>query len=208
DQLTRRLIAERDFNFVAVEGDWPDCERVNRAVTTHDTDPADALHAFARWPTWMWANTDVLEFCRWLQRANASKPSRQRVGFHGLDVYSLNESLAILIDHARTHGDDLNAVWDAARCFEPYREDPQGYGWAARLLDADCEPEVLRLLGQARERAVDAGGLDVLQNAEVVAGAERYYRAMMQGGGESWNVRDSHMADTLDRLLHHYGPNA
>lgn len=208
DELTRRLIAEQNFSFVAVEGDWPDCERVNRAVTAQDADPADALHAFARWPTWMWANTDVLEFCRWLQRTNASRPARQRVGFHGLDVYSLNESLGILIDHARTHGDDLNAVWAAARCFEPYRDDPQGYAWATRFLGTDCEAEVLGLLGQARERAVAEDGLDILQNAEIVAGAERYYRTMMRGGGDSWNVRDIHMADTLDRLLNHYGPNA
>jgi erythromycin esterase-like protein len=213
ERLTRRLVDEFGFGFVAVEGDWPDCDRVHRAVTTGD-DPVEALYEFDRWPTWMWANSEVAEFCRWLRGVNALRPAHRRVGFHGLDVYSLTDSLQILAQHARAHGDDLNTLWEAVRCFEPFGHDPQGYAWAGRMLGETCEPEVLELLTQARDRAAqesprpgadDDRWFSVWQNAEVVAGAERYYRTMMRGGSESWNVRDTHMADTLDRLLDYYG---
>lgn len=205
EQLTRRLIAERGFSFVAVEGDWPDCDRVNEAVTG-DRDTDEALHRFARWPTWMWANTEVAEFCRWLRDWNAHHPEAGHAGFHGLDVYSLWESLRAIVGYVREHEPSgLDAVWQAYRCFEPYSGDPQQYAAATRFVDEDCEDEVVRLLAQARSQDVD---FNVWQNINVVAGAERYYRAMMQGGRKSWNIRDTHMMDTLDRLLEHYGPHS
>lgn len=209
EEITRRLISELGFSFVAVEGDWPDCDRVNDAVMTGGS-PRRALERFQRWPTWMWANSEVETFCDWLREHNSGRPRGQRVGFHGLDVYSLWESLDMIADFARRHAPgELDAVWRAYECFEPYGRDPQEYATATRFVSAGCEPEVVKLLAQARQRQAGQGdGFSVRQNAEVVEGAERYYRAMVRGGPDSWNIRDVHMAETLDRLLEHYGPQA
>jgi erythromycin esterase-like protein len=211
EQLTRRLIAEYGFNFVAVEGDWPDCDRVHLSVTSApggDADPQVALERFERWPTWMWANAEVARFCRWLRSWNLDQAESDRVGFHGLDVYSLWESMQAIFDYL---GEDdsaaLAAAQDAYRCFEPYGRQIEEYGLASRFVSASCENEVIRLLAATRARAGSDGAdrFAAWQNAEVVAGAERYYRAMVGGGPQSWNVRDTHMADTLDRLLERYG---
>ncbi|SEG96880.1 Erythromycin esterase homolog [Nonomuraea solani] len=198
DRLTRRLIEEKGFGFVGVEGDWPDCERVHQAVTG-DTDPFEALYTFRRWPTFMWANEEVVHFCRWLRRWNAGRPPERRCGFHGLDVYSLWDSLRAVRRYAAVHlPERMDAVMEALRCFESYGHDPRQYALATRLVPDTCEDEVVGLLSAVERAAPD--DLGVRQNAEVVAGAERYYRAMVRGGPESWNVRDVHMADTLDRL--------
>lgn len=214
EQFTRRLIAELGFSFVGVEGDWPDCDRVHRSVGDQpgaDADPLSALERFARWPTWMWANAEVARFCRWLKAWNLDRPPDERAGFHGLDVYSLWESMEAIVAYL---GDDdhaaMAAALDAYRCFEPYGKRIEEYGLASRFVAARCEEEVVRLLARTRAEAL-ADGADrfaAWQNSEVVAGAERYYRAMVGGGSESWNVRDTHMADTLDRLLGFYGPDA
>ncbi|MEV8503592.1 erythromycin esterase family protein [Actinoplanes sp. NPDC051475] len=209
--VTRRLIEELGFSFVAVEGDWPDCERVDRSVRGlpgSPGDPREALMAYDRWPTWMWANEEVVDFCRWLRSWNAVR--EPKVGFHGLDVYSLWESLREILVYLREHDpDQVPRALAAYRCFEPYAEDAQSYAWATHLVAASCEREVVDLLVDLRERAAgSAGDFAAWQNAEVVAGAERYYRAMVHGGPESWNVRDRHMDETLDRLLGRYGPDA
>lgn len=214
--LTRRLITEKGFSFVAVEGDWPDCERVDRAVRCAldaPVDPRGALAVFERWPTWMWANEEVADFCRWLRVHNTGLEFHERVGFHGLDVYSLWESLREILVHLYEHDPgQVPAALAAYRCFEPYGESAQDYATATRLVSATCEDEVVDLLVRLRERARAPGnggeGFTAWQNAEVVAGAERYYRAMLGGGRESWNVRDRHMDDTLARLLDHRGPGA
>jgi erythromycin esterase-like protein len=212
--ITRRLIDELGFSFVAVEGDWPDCDRVDRSVRGRPTapaDPRDALLAFDRWPTWMWANEEVVDFCRWLRTRNAARDEHERAGFHGLDVYSLWESLREILtwlgEHEPGH---VPAALAAYRCFEPFAEDPQQYALATRLVPTTCETQVLDLLTGLRRRAAGDGHdtFAAWQNAEVVAGAERYYRAMISGGADSWNVRDRHMDDTLARLLDRYGPSS
>jgi erythromycin esterase-like protein len=213
--LTRRLIEEYGFGFVAVEGDWPDCYRVNRSVKLRpgaDQDPRDALDAFERWPTWMWANDEVVDFCRWLRGRNADLPDADRVGFYGLDVYSLWDSMYELIGWLREHEPQyVEQAMQALRCFEPYGEDGAAYAFAARFVPNSCEQIVVDLLRKlCEERATvdedDPEGRFVAeQNAAVVAGAERYYRAMVQGSAESWNVRDVHMTDTFDRLLKYSG---
>jgi erythromycin esterase len=214
--LTRRLIAEHGFDFVAVEGDWPDCFRVNMWLKGHlepGQSAADVLRGFERWPTWMWANTEVAEFLNWLRDFNQRvSRSRAPVGFYGLDVYSLWDSMRVVTEYLAAHRPDaLEAAVAAVRCFEPYAEDPQRYAWATRLVPASCEDDVIRLLVEVGRRTgpVDhepEAELDLRQNAEVLAGAERYYRTMVRGDAESWNVRDCHMADTLDRLAAHHGP--
>jgi erythromycin esterase len=208
--LSRRLIAECGFGFVAVEGDWPDCERVGAAVRGDRGAPGDpraALLAYDRWPTWMWANEEVADFVRWLRGFNerGSGEGRElKVGFHGLDVYSLWQSMRSVLVWLREHSpEQVPAALEAYRCFEPFAEDPNAYAWATRFVDHSCEDAVVRMLAETRGH-----DLGVRQNAEVVAGAEHYYRALMQGGAKSWNVRDRHMGDTLDRLLTHYGEEA
>ncbi|MBD0418982.1 erythromycin esterase family protein [Streptomyces sp. TRM S81-3] len=219
DVLTRRLIEEKGFSFVAVEGDWPDCQAVHCSVVAAPgapEDPARVLADFRRWPTWMWGNTDVAAFTRWLRRHNEQLPPERRVGFYGLDVYSLWESLHAVLEHLREHDPErVDDALEAYRCFEPYAEDPESYAVAARLAPEGCEPQVLSLLTELRRTAGRAGSPDgslaefaARQNAEVLAGAERYYRAMLEGGPESWNIRDRHMTDTLDRLMEHHGPGA
>jgi erythromycin esterase-like protein len=217
--LTRRLIEERGFSFVAVEGDWPDCYRVNRSVKLRegaDEDPRDALDAFARWPTWMWANDDVVEFRRWLRGFNAGRPDEQRVGFYGLDVYSLWDSMHELIGWLREHEPEhVDQAIQALRCFEPFGEDGAEYAFANRFGPSSCEQAVVDLLHElmrehgTKQFAGDPEGrFSAEQNAAVVAEAERYYRAMVQSSSESWNVRDVHMVDTLDRLLGQAGEKA
>ena len=214
-EITKRLITERGFDFVAVEGDWPDCFWINLWVKGRADARRNAhevLGDFERWPTWMWANEEVASFLEWLRLHNAS--SGNRVGFYGLDVYSLWDSLYVVFEYLREHHPGhLDTARSAVRCFEPYAEDPQRYAWATRMLPDACVDEVVSLLADVRGRAGTLDGepeaeLDAVQNAEVVAGAERYYRALVGSDDQSWNVRDIHMTDTLDRLVAHDSPDA
>jgi erythromycin esterase len=214
--VTRRLVDEQGFSFVAVEGDWPDCHRVHCSVTlASGEEPHEALRGYERWPTWMWANEEVTSLTAWLRDHNADRPDAERVGFHGLDVYSLWDSLRAIVDYLRKHEPEhVDAALEAFRCFEPYAEDPQAYARATRLVPTSCEDPVVQVLRTLREAAASDGGRDrdaafvAEQNARVAAGAEAYYRAMVHGGPESWNIRDRHMDDTLARLLDHYGDAA
>ncbi|GAA4717925.1 Erythromycin esterase homolog [Promicromonospora umidemergens] len=212
--ITRRLISEKGFSFVGVEGDWPDCYGVNLSVigsSEAPKDPADALAAFERWPTWMWANDDVVGFTRWLREHNQALPDAQRVGFFGLDVYSLWDSLYATLDYLHEHEPgNVDAAMAALDCFGPYAEDPQAYARATRLVPASCQDEVVAMLADLLPGRSPQGvasrdeRFNAEQNAAVVAGAEAYYRAMVGGGSSSWNVRDRHMVETLDRLMTHH----
>jgi len=217
-QISERLITEKGFSFIAVEGDWPDCYRVNRFVKGYDGAGEGALEvvrAFERWPTWMWANEEVLSLVDWLHDYNWGLSDERKVGFYGLDVYRLWESLYQVIGHLRrTDGRALEAAKRAMRCFEPYGEDPQQYARATMWVPESCQQEVVSLLAEilrqpapAKDDARDER-FAAEHNARVVKNAEAYYRAMVKGGPESWNIRDRHMANTLDRLLKHYGPDS
>jgi erythromycin esterase-like protein len=217
DRLTRRLVAEKGFAFVAVEGDWPDCRRVHRAVTGGDEDVDGALAGYDRWPTWMWANSAVRDAAVWLREHNAALPPERRTGFHGIDVYSLHRSMREVVRWLREHDPDhASAALEAYACFEPYGPDPFAYAHATRWVPESCEDAVVAVLREMCERhgsddRGDGAGTERFvaeQNAAVVAGAERYYRAAVRGGPGSWNVREMHMADTLDRILDHHGPGA
>jgi erythromycin esterase-like protein len=216
-RITRRLIEEHGFTWIGVEGDWPDCWRINRWVRGHDEQHLDAdglLAGFERWPTWMWANQDVAEFLTWLHEWNLARPFDERVGFYGLDVYSLWDSLRRIIAWLDDHAPD--AVADALRawrCFVPFREDPHRYALSTRLVPDTCEADVVAMLVEVRRRTQalivdDESAFDAAQNAEIAAQAERYYRVMVRGDRESWNIRDRHMAATIDRIGHHLGEHA
>ena len=217
-ELSKRLIAELGFSFVAVEGDWPDCYKVNRFVKDYPDSGASAygvLHDFDRWPTWMWANREVMEFITWLREHNARQPYESQAGFYGLDVYSLYESMTEVVRYL--DGIDPEAARSARRaysCFEPYSGDVQEYARATALVPTSCEDEAVSILSTLRRKAPEyaADGREAYFNAEqnalVALGAEQYYRSMVRGGAGSWNVRDRHMADTLERLMRLHGPRA
>ncbi len=217
-RISERLIREKGFSFIAVEGDWPDCYEVNRYVrglpgSAHGA--REALGVFRRWPTWMWANEEVAELVEGLQHLNDGLPEGERIGFYGLDVYSLWESLEGVMEYLqREHPDAVEAGRRAYSCFEPYGGSAREYARATALVPTSCENEVVEMLSEllrgAAEHPEDGSEAHFAaeQNALVARNAERYYRAMIGGGASSWNVRDRHMAETLRRLLDRHGPDA
>lgn len=214
--LSRRLIEEHGFTWIGVEGDWPDCWRINRWVkgeADQDLDAVGVLRRFERWPTWMWANREVADFLTWLHAYNLARPAPARVGFYGLDVYSLWDSLWEVMGWLETNApESLPTALRAWQCFVPFGEDPHQYARSTRLVPVGCESEVVRLLVEVRRRAretsADEEMLDFVQNAEVATNAEHYYRTMVRGDRQSWNVRDHHMVDTIERLARHAGPRS
>src|SRR4051795_13425669 len=220
--ITRRLILEKGFQAVAVEADWPDAYRVNRWIRCvgDDRTGRDALGDFQRFPRWMWRNADVLTFLEWLRRHNESLLPEQRVGFYGLDLYSLFSSIEAVIGFLERIDP---AAAQRARyrygCFEDFGEDSQAYGYAATFeLSSSCEREVVAQLVELQTKAIDYARRDgrlaedelffAEQNARVVRNAEQYYRTMFTGRVSSWNVRDQHMAETLQSLANHLSRNA
>jgi erythromycin esterase-like protein len=216
-RLTKRLITELGFDTVAVEADWPDAYRVNRYVRGQggDRDAEEALRGFQRFPTWMWRNADVLDFVGWLRAHNDRVAPADAVGFYGLDLYSLYASADAVIRYL----DDVDpaAAGRARRrygCFEPFGGESQAYGKAVVLgVSESCRRSAVEQLVELRRRAAEYLRRDGLvaedeqfcaeQNAQVIANAEEYYRTMFGDPAGSWNLRDRHMADTLDQLLAH-----
>lgn len=217
-EITRRLIQEKGFAAVAVEADWPDALRVNRYVsgTADDPDAVEALGGFRRFPTWMWRNADVLDFVGWLREYNDVHPHRKRVGFYGLDLYSLQTS----IDEVIRYLDRVDPA-AAARarshygCFSEIA-DPAEYGHGVALgLTQSCRDDVVQTLLELRRRAETYLHLDGVvaadeyfyaeQNARVAKDAEEYYRTMLDRRVSSWNLRDRHMFETLEELALHLG---
>lgn len=213
-RLSSRLIAEKGFRFVAVEGDWPDCYQVNRYVKGYPDagkNAKDVLHAFKRWPTWMWANWEIIAFAEWMRTFNKNRSTK--AGFYGLDVYSLWESMEAILKYLENKDPQAaQTAMQAYQCFEPYDEDPQSYAWSTRMVPDDCEDEVIDLLLEMQQRANrydgdPEAGFNAEQNALVIKNAEKYYRAMVRTDSGSWNVRDLHMMETLDRLVDFHGPD-
>jgi erythromycin esterase-like protein len=217
-EVTKRLITEKGFTAVAVEADWPDAFRVNRYVRGRSDDPDadEALGGFKRFPTWMWRNTVVLEFVEWLRAHNDSLPAGSpKVGFYGLDLYSLNASIEAVLGYLdKVDPEAARRARYRYSCFEHFGENTQAYGYAAAFNMADsCEREVVNQLVELRRSAADYASRDgraaeeefffAEQNARLVKNAEEYYRSMFRGRVESWNLRDGHMAETLDQLVAH-----
>jgi erythromycin esterase-like protein len=215
-EISKRLIREQGFSFIAVEGDWPDCYRVNRYVkgrSSAGTSAEAVLHAFERWPTWMWANREVVALVEWMRDHNNRLPAPQQVGFYGLDVYSLWESMSAVVEYLeRTDPDAARMARRAYACFDPYYENAQEYARATALVPTSCENETISMLRTMRERAPEYQDdnadafFNAEQNALIARNAERYCRTMIRGGATSWNVRDHHMVETLERLMLHHGP--
>jgi erythromycin esterase-like protein len=215
-RITERLITDAGFTAVCAEADWPDAWRVNRFVRgfTDDTNAAEALAGFKRFPQWMWRNTIVLAFVNWLREHNDSiERSKEKAGFYGIDLYSMYQSIQAVVEYLDTvdHAAAGRARFRYA-CFDHFGEDPQAYGYAAGFnLDQTCEREVVAQLKDLRAKAGEYSKRDgrvaedeyfyAEQNARLIANAERYYRTMFEGSVPSWNLRDEHMADTIDALL-------
>ena len=217
-EITKRLIEEKGFMAVAVEADWPDAYRVNRYVHGVGDDRAatDALGDFRRFPTWMWRNTEVVEFVEWLRAHNqALPPGAAKIGFYGLDLYSLRASMEAVLRYLETV-DPEAAKMARARyaCFDHFGEDTQVYGLVTGSgLTKSCQEEVVSQLVELQRRAAEYARRDgrvaedeffyAEQNARLVKNAEAYYRSMFLEEVSSWNLRDRHMAETLDALVAH-----
>jgi erythromycin esterase-like protein len=216
-RITQRLIETGRCHAVAVEADWPDAYRVNRFVLgrSQDSTPEKALGDFKRFPQWMWRNRDVVEFVTWLHKFNQGRAPTQRIGFYGLDLYSMYASIEAVVGYL----DKIDPV--AARkarsryaCFDQHNEDSQSYGIAASV-GVQCEEEAIAQLVDLRAHRAGYLSRDGLlaqdeqffaeQNAHLVKNAERYYRGMFSGRVNTWNLRDRHMAETLGALLNHLG---
>ena len=220
-ELTKRLIREHGFCAIAAEADWPDAYRVNRYVRGGDEPDAEAsLRGFERFPQWMWRNADVLDMVGWLRAHDETRARPARVGFYGLDLYSLHASMAAVLAYLdRVDPEAARRARARYACFDQFGEEAESYGRALALgLGETCEQEVVAQLVdlmRRRAEATRAAGLvdgdaafEAEQNARVVAHAEEYYRQMYARGVSTWNLRDTHMADTLDALAAHLGPDA
>ena len=212
--ITRRFVQEHGFSIVAAEADWPDAAAVNRYVR-HRPPRIEAPPAFQRFPTWMWRNVEVATFVDWLREFNAGRSAGQ-AGFYGLDMYSMGASIAAVLEYLDKVDPHAAAVArERYGCLTPWQKSPATYGRAV-LTDQyrSCEAAVVRQCRELLQKRFEYAGdhdesfLDAAQNARLVAAAERYYRIMYYGGAESWNLRDSHMFETLQHLLRAKGANA
>jgi erythromycin esterase-like protein len=215
-KITQRLILEKGFKAIAVEADWPDAWRVNRYVRglSADPDAREALAGFERFPAWMWRNTEVCDFIEWLRRHNSGLSPAEQVGFYGMDLYSLFRSMEEVLSYL-DWADPAAALQARARyaCFDHYGQDSQAYGYATAYgMARSCEDEVVQQLRDMSLRLTQQAGASSFtldeyfyaqQNARLVRNAEEYYRSMFRGRVSSWNLRDSHMVETLVALSNH-----
>jgi erythromycin esterase-like protein len=213
--ITRQLIVESGFRAVIVEADWPDAYRVNRYVRheSDDKSAVDALDNFKRFPTWMWRNVDVVEFVEWLYEHNEGLPPEEQAGFYGMDLYALHASMrAVLAYLDKRDPDAALRARQRYACFDRYGEDPQHYVYAETFGLESCENDVIAVLMELQRQSAQAASQSVIakddywfaeQNARLVRNAEEYYRTMFRGGAQSWNLRDTHMAETIEAVKRH-----
>jgi erythromycin esterase-like protein len=192
---------------------------INVKFEGDDEDAIDALSGFRRFPAWMWRNADVFDFVGWLRNRNEHRHSR-RPGFYGLDLYSLHSSMRAVLEFLdKVDPEAAHRARHRYACFDHFGGDTQAYGYAASFgLSKSCEDEVISQWLEMRRRAADLASRDgrlardafffAEQNARLVKNAEQYYRSMFHERVSSWNLRDTHMAETLDALVHHLGANA
>ncbi|WP_255472940.1 erythromycin esterase family protein [Planomicrobium sp. CPCC 101079] len=216
-ELSKRLIQEKGFTLIAVEGDWPSSQQVNRYIRGYSSNgksSEEVLQAFKRWPTWMWANEEIADFTRWLKNYNEN--NEQQVGFYGIDVYSLWESMEEVVQYltdTNPAGGDLDLAKKAFSCFEPFNRQPEKYAISTANFTEVCVDEVSKLLSSLRsneEQYKDdqESDLNLEINALVAKNAEDYYRAMVRSGEISWNIRDEHMVEAINEVRDYHGPDA
>lgn len=216
-EITQRLIKEKGFMAIAIEGDWPDAYGIHRYVQGKGTkaDWHEALSDFMRFPTWMWRNTTIPPFIKWLRDYNDNLSPAKKIGFYGLDLYSLNVSMQAVIAYLMKI--DPEAAQRARKrygCFDHRNIEPQMYGYLANIgIKKSCINEAVAVLIELQHNAFEYIRNDGIaaedeyffatQNARLVKDAETYYRSMFEGRASSWNVRDRHMTETLNILADH-----
>ncbi|WP_084523904.1 erythromycin esterase family protein [Adhaeribacter aquaticus] len=215
--ISKRLIQEKGFDFIAVEGEWADSYRVNQFIKGGPKDSSatvSLLKNYDRWPTWMWGNYEVASLVTWLNTYNQKVPANAKVGFFGLDVYCLWESMTELMPYIKNNPDLTKAAREVHQCFQPYSADPIDYARAVVNASANCRAETNRLWKGIENQEKTTGGSKseaqfvAEQNALVAYNGERYYRTSVTSSSGSWNIRDNHMAQTLKRLLDFHGPDS
>ena len=213
-EITKKLIQEKGFTFVAVEGDWPACQAINRYVKGYDqvfNSARDVLKIFDRWPTWMWANEEMIDLIEWMKEYNESGQNQTKVGFYGIDIYSLWESMDEVIHYLKQiDSPDLEAARRAFTCFEPFNRNNEEYAVSAGIFSEGCIEEVAKLLTTIQRKKEkypnhEELNLNLQVNALVAYNAENYYRTMVVHDDKSWNIRDMHMVDTLNEIMDFYG---
>ncbi|MFL6764922.1 MAG: erythromycin esterase family protein [Sphingomicrobium sp.] len=213
--ISRRLIERHGFTIVAAEADWPDAATIDRYVR-HRPWREGELKAFERFPPWMWRNREFDGFVRWMRQHNEQQPYDRMCGFYGLDLYNLSASMQAVIDFLQREDPELARLAHRRYgCLDPWAENPALYGRNAMLEGyARCEVGVVQMLKDLLKKQVDCFAeecdewLDAQANARLVKNAEAYYRVMYHGSAESWNLRDTHMFETLNMILNAKGPNS
>ncbi|MGD0421551.1 MAG: protein-L-isoaspartate(D-aspartate) O-methyltransferase [Xanthobacteraceae bacterium] len=215
ERISQELITRKGFRFVAIEGDWPDVARLDHYVRHFEYPPSEWT-AFARFPMWMWRNNEVRSFVDWLHAHNAEHAPQERVAIYGLDLYSLYTSIGVVLKYLdEVDPDSARIARQRYGCLTPWQADPATYGHAALTgTYRTCEKEVVRMLEDILHKQSDYSAhdgerfMDAVQNARLVTDAERYYRIMYYGSRASWNLRDTHMFETLKTLLEFHGPES
>jgi protein-L-isoaspartate(D-aspartate) O-methyltransferase len=213
--ITQRLVQAHGFTIVAAEADWPDAATIDRYVR-HRPARTRAEPGFQRFPTWMWRNAEFEEFVSRLRILNEQLDPERRAGFYGLDLYNMSASIAAVLEYLdEVDPEAASVARQRYGCLTPWQKDPATYGRAVLTAGyRKCEQAVIEqcrtLLQKQLEYARQDSDsfLDAAQNARLVAAAERYYRIMYYGGTEAWNLRDTHMFETLENVLEARGPRA
>lgn len=203
--LSQKLIENHGFKFIAVEGDWPDCWKLNQYIHSKKGKSArQIMQSFHRWPTWMWANEETEKLIEWMKGKDCH--------FYGLDVYSLFDSLDVVQKFSEQLDPAVaETIKKSFECFEPFGRNEKAYARSLLGEATGCQDEVVSALRQLLRVRLDQTGAEspelfnAQRNAAIVANAERYYRSMIEGTEESWNIRDEHMLQTLDALMQHHG---
>ena len=219
DSISRRLITEKAYSFIAVEGDWASLYELNRYVKNMPGAAASAqevLLGLDRWPLWMWGNHEVAELAEWLREHNEGLPFEEKVGFYGMDVYDEWRSKQALLAMLEELNPDLHSHVNALlACFRPFRGDSWAYARSVQRGMQSCEGEfgqIVQLIAKEYEDDDTLGDYEkfyLLQNALVVKHAEKFYRkAVASQDASSWNSRVNYMNLTVNRLLDLYGPDS
>ena len=218
-EITKRLIEEKGFSIIAIEGDWPSSRHVNRYIKGYEDvkmTTRDVLNNLDRWPTWMWANEEIVDLVDWLKNYNSPLAASQKVGFYGIDIYSLWESMEEAF-HYLTEADPSGADFELAKkvvdCFEPFNHLPEHYAMATAHFSNTCTAEVEALLSSIRTNEhlyppEFEQRLNLKMNALITSNAEEYYRTSAKSGAKSWNVRDEHMAEAIHEIQKNHGADA